>query len=304
MTLDMSVNIAGLHLKNPIMPASGTFGFGEEYADFIDLNRLGAIVVKSVTLAPRAGNPPPRLAETAAGMLNSIAWQNPGIEVFIRDKLPFLRRFDVPVIVNVAGSSIEEYVEVVERLNDIEGVAAFELNISCPNVHEGGVAFGTSVKLASQVTAAAAQAAKLPLIIKLSPNVTAVEEFALAVEAAGAQAVSLINCPTGMAIDIQSRRPVLGNIVGGLSGPAIKPIALYQVWRVAQAVKIPVIGMGGIASATDAIEFLLAGASAVAVGMNNFIDPRNMLTIIDDLERYLKEHRIDAVSELIGALRK
>ncbi|MGI6686101.1 MAG: dihydroorotate dehydrogenase [Bacillota bacterium] len=299
---DLSVEIAGLKLKNPVMPASGTFGFGEEYANFFDLNKLGAIVVKSVTLKPTRGNPPPRTVETASGMLNAIGWQNPGIDVFIQEKMPFLRAFNVPVIVNVAGKNADEYAEVARRLDGIPGVSALEANISCPNVHEGGVSIGVSAKLSAQVTKAMREASKLPLIIKLSPNVTDIAEMAKSVEAAGADAVSLINCLMGMAIDVKKRRPVLGNITGGLSGPAVKPIALYQVWQVAQTVKIPVIGMGGISSANDALEFFLAGASAVGVGMRTFIDPSCMCDIIKDLEEYLIANGIQSIKELVGTL--
>ena len=299
---NMSVEIAGLKLKNPVMPASGTFGFGEEYANFLDLNSLGALVVKSVTVGPTKGNPPPRVCETPAGMLNSIAWQNPGLEVFINEKLPFLRRFNSPVIVNVAGRSVEEYVEVAERLNRVEGVHALEINISCPNVHEGGVCFGTVPTMAAQVTSAIRKASSLPLIIKLSPNVRDIAEMAIAVEEAGADAISLINALSGVAVDIEKRRFVLGNIVGGLTGPAIKPVALYMCWQVAQVVKVPVIGMGGIVSAADAIEFLLVGASAVAVGLGNFINPSTMASVISGIKEYLIEHEIDDVQKIIGSL--
>jgi len=300
---DLTVKIGSLTLKNPVMPASGTFGFGEEYARYFDLSCLGAVVVKSVTLEPTLGNAPPRVCETPCGMLNSIGWQNPGLEVFLREKLPFLRRFDVPVIVNVAGKTVEEYAEVARRLDGVPGVAALEANISCPNVREGGMAFGTSPAAAARVTAAMRRATSLPLIVKLSPNVTDIVEVARSVVDAGADALSLINALTGMAVDLETRRPVLGNVLGGLSGPAIKPVALYMVWRVAQAVSVPVIGMGGITTARDAVEFLLAGASAVAVGTASFRDPYALPRIIQGLREYLVEHNISSVRELIGALR-
>jgi dihydroorotate dehydrogenase (NAD+) catalytic subunit len=299
----MSVEIAGIKMKNPVMPASGCFGFGEEYAKFIDLNALGAIVVKSVTLQPTIGNKPPRVCETPAGMLNSIAWQNPGLDVFLKEKLPFLRQFQTPVIVNLAGKTVQEYGDLAAELEGVPGIAGLELNISCPNVEEGGVAFGTDPVLAAEVTSNIKKRNSLPLIVKLSPNVTDITKMALAVEGAGADAISLINSLTGIAIDIQTQRPVLGNIIGGLTGPAIKPVALYMVWRVAQTVKVPVIGMGGIFRAEDAIEFLLAGAHAVAVGLGNFIKPRIMLDIIQGIEEYLINKGIDDVNALIGKLK-
>lgn len=299
---DLSVEIAGLRLKNPVMPASGAFGFGEEFAGFFDIALLGAVVVKAVSLQPISGNPPPRIAETAAGMLNSIGLQNPGLAVFLSEKLPFLRRFNVPVIVNLAGKTVEEYAELARRLDGVEGVCGLEANISCPNVREGGAAFGACPERAAAVTAAIRESSSLPLIVKLSPNVTSIEEIALAVEEAGAQAVSLINTMAGMAIDLESRRPLLGSISGGLSGPAIKPVALYQVWRVARAVRIPVIGMGGICSYRDALEFILAGASAVAVGSGNFRDPLLMPKIIEGIAGYLQRENIPRITDLIGKL--
>ncbi|MBE3580810.1 MAG: dihydroorotate dehydrogenase [Thermoanaerobacteraceae bacterium] len=298
----MEVELAGLRLQNPVMPASGTFGFGEEYAPYLDLNSLGAIVTKSVTLEPTPGNPPPRVAETPAGILNSIGLQNPGLEVFIRDKMPFLRRLRPPVIVNIAGKTLEEYVELARRLDGVEGVAALEVNISCPNVKEGGLAFGSNPDQAARVIRAVRRVTSRPLIAKLTPNVTDVVAIAQGVEAAGADALSLINTLQGMAVDWQRRRPVLGSIAGGLSGPAVKPVALYAVWRVARAVKIPVIGMGGITTATDALEFLLAGARAVAVGTANLVNPRAMAEIIAGLEDYLLKHNIEDVNQIIGAL--
>ncbi|WP_338833228.1 Dihydroorotate dehydrogenase B (NAD(+)), catalytic subunit [Moorella humiferrea] len=298
---NLAVKIAGLSLKNPVMPASGTFGFGEEYAPFIDLNRLGAIVVKTITLKPLIGNPPPRLMETPCGLLNSIGLQNPGLDVFLREKLPYLRRLSPPLIVNIAGKTIDEYAELAERLSAAEGVAALEVNISCPNVREGGIVFGTVPEMAARVTAAVKRHTHLPVIVKLTPNVTDITEVARAVEGAGADALSLINTVRGMAIDIKTRRPALANVVGGLSGPAVKPIALYAVWQVAQAVKLPLIGMGGITSAQDAVEFLLAGATAVAVGTAGLVNPKALIEIIDGLERYLLEEGIGDVKELIGA---
>lgn len=301
-TPKMEVELAGLRLQNPVMPASGTFGFGEEYAPFLDLNSLGAIVTKSVTLEPTPGNPPPRIVETSAGVLNSIGLQNPGLEVFIREKMPFLRRFRPPVIVNIAGKTVEEYVELARRLGEVPGVAALEINISCPNVKEGGLAFGSHPDQAAKVIEAVRRATPLPLIAKLTPNVTDVVAIAKRVEEAGANALSLINTLQGMAIDWQRRRPMLANLAGGLSGPAIKPVALYAVWRVARAVKIPVIGMGGIMTATDALEFLLAGARAVAVGTANLVNPRAMPEIIAGLEEYLVQNNIDDINKIIGAL--
>ncbi|WP_406676967.1 dihydroorotate dehydrogenase [Moorella sp. ACPs] len=300
--VNMAVQLAGLTLKNPVMPAAGTFGFGEEYAPFIDLNRLGAIVVKTITLQPLIGNPPPRFMETYCGLLNSVGLQNPGLEVFIREKLPYLRRFSPPLIVNIAGKTIDEYAELAERLSAAEGVAALEVNISCPNVKEGGIVFGTVPEMAARVTAAVKRHTHLPVIIKLTPNVTDITEIARAVEDAGADALSLINTVRGMAIDIKTRRPALANVVGGLSGPAIKPIALYAVWQVAQVVKIPLIGMGGIMTAHDAVEFLLAGATAVAVGTAGLVNPRALSEIIAGLEHYLLEEGVEDIKELIGAI--
>ncbi|CEP69230.1 Dihydroorotate dehydrogenase, class 1/ 2 [Moorella glycerini] len=299
--VNLAVQLAGLTLQNPVMPASGTFGFGEEYAPFIDLNSLGAIVVKTITLQPLIGNPPPRLMETYCGLLNSVGLQNPGLEVFIRDKLPYLRRFSPPLIVNIAGRTIDEYAELAERLSAADGVAALEVNISCPNVKEGGIVFGTVPDMAARVTAVVKRHTHLPVIIKLTPNVTDITEIARAVEDAGADALSLINTVRGMAIDIKTRRPALANVVGGLSGPAIKPIALYAVWQVAQVVKIPLIGMGGIMTAHDAVEFLLAGATAVAVGTAGLVNPGALCEIIAGLEHYLLEEGVEDIKELIGA---
>lgn len=297
-----AVNIAGIQMKNPVMPASGCFGFGEEYAPYVNLNELGAIVVKSVTMEETVGNPAPRVCETPAGMLNAIGWQNPGAEVFIQEKMPFLRQFSTPVIVNLAGKTAEQYALLAARLDSVEGLAGIELNISCPNVNEGGVAFGTDPKLAAEVIGKVRAATRLPLIVKLSPNVTDIAVMARAAEEAGADAISLINTFTAIAIDIKTRRPVIGNFTGGLSGPAIKPVALYMTYRVAQTVKIPIIGMGGILRAEDAIEFLLAGASAVAVGMGTFVNPTALPEVIHGIEDYLAENKFDDIHQIIGGL--
>jgi len=300
---NMSVEIAGIQMKNPVMPCSGCFGFGEDYSRFMDLNALGAIVVKSVTLQETKGNKPPRICETPAGMINSIGWQNPGLEVFINEKMPFLRQFSTPVLVNLAGKTPYEYAELAKRLDGLPGLAGMELNISCPNVDEGGLAFGVIPKLAAEVTIAVRKNTTLPLIVKLSPNVTDITTVAKAVEEAGADAISLVNAFTAMAVDSKTRRPVLGKISGGLSGPAIKPIALYMTWRVAQTVKVPIIGMGGIAKAEDAIEFLLVGASAVGIGIGTFIDPDTIMHVISGIRQYLLDNKINDVRELVGALK-
>mgnify|MGYP001007000870 CR=1 FL=1 len=298
---DLAVKIAGLHLKNPVMTASGTFGFGKEYAPFVDLNQLGAIVVKGTTLNPRLGNAGRRLVETPAGMLNSIGLENPGVEHFIAHELPNLKKFAVPVIVNISGHSIDEYRELAAIL-DIDGVAAVEVNISCPNVREGGLVFGTDCASAGSVVRAVRRATGRTVIAKLSPNVTDIVSIAKAVADAGADALSLINTLLGMAIDIRTRRPKLGNIVGGLSGPAVKPVALRLVWQVAKAVPLPIIGMGGIMTGEDAVEFLLAGATAVAVGTANFVNPRATLEVAEGIGQYLCENNLSSVQEIIGAL--
>lgn len=295
----LSVNIAGIKMKTPVMTASGTFGFGLEYSDFVDLNQVGAIVVKGTTLAPKAGNSGRRIAETPAGMLNSIGLENPGSEVFVQEIMPKLVKYDVPVIVNISGNTVEEYGELAARL-DKSGIAGLEVNISCPNVKQGGIAFGTCPDSAAQVVAAVKAETGLPVIVKLSPNVTDIALMAKAVEAAGADAISLINTLLGMAIDIRSWRPVLGNIVGGFSGPAVKPVAVRMVWQVARAVKVPVIGMGGIMSAADAIEFFLAGASAVAVGTASFVNPYAAVDVAAGIQNYLTDHGLKQVSELVG----
>lgn len=298
----LAVEIAGVRMKTPVMAGSGTFGFGEEFADFIDLNGIGAIVVKGTTLLPRAGNAGVRIAETPAGMLNSIGLENPGADSFLRDILPRLRRYETPVIVNMSGATVAEYGELAARL-DAPGVAAIELNISCPNVKEGGIVFGTDKKSAAAVTRAAKENTKKPVIVKLSPNVTDIAEIAKAVEAAGADAISLINTLLGMAIDIRSQRPVLGNVFGGLSGPAVKPVALRMVFEVSRAVNLPIIGMGGVATAEDAIEFLLAGASAVAVGTANFVNPYALDEIAAGIAAYLSERNLTHVGQLVGQLK-
>ena len=299
---DLTVAVGDWQLANPVMTASGTFGYGVEYADFVDLNSLGAIVVKGVSLLPRPGNPPPRIVETACGMLNAIGLENPGVEKFIAEKLPQLRDYSCPVVVNILGESMEEYCALAERL-DGEHIAAIEVNISCPNVKKGGVAFGTDAKMIRELTRCVREKCHKPVIIKLSPNVTDITAMALAAEEGGASAVSLINTILGMAIDIHSRRPKLANKVGGLSGPAIKPVALRMVWQVAQRVKIPVIGIGGISTVEDVIEFLLAGATAVQIGTANFVNPNAAGTIVAGLERYLVDHQIGSVKELINGLR-
>jgi len=301
--VDLSVEFAGLTLRNPVMPASGTFASGREFADFIDLARLGAVVTKGVSLQAWAGNDSPRIAETASGMLNSIGLQNLGVEAFCARDLVWLATQDVPVIVNVSGHSVEEYAAVVRRLESEPAVAAYEINISCPNVDEGGMAFGTACAPAAEVTRAVRAETKRPIILKLSPNVTDITEIARAVEAEGADAVSLINTLLGMAIDARTRRPKLARNVGGLSGPAVKPVALRMVWQVASAVSIPVIGCGGITTGEDAVEFLLAGATAVQVGTANFVDPTSAVRIVDGITEYCREQGVNRVSELIGALK-
>ncbi|HEY6006744.1 MAG TPA: dihydroorotate dehydrogenase [Geobacteraceae bacterium] len=300
---DLSVEIARIKLRNPVMTASGTFGYGEEFADYVDLERIGAIITKGLSLKPRAGNPTPRIVETPGGMLNAIGLQNVGIEAFIAKKLPFLRTVNTPVIVNLFGNTIEEYAEMARLLDRVPEVAAVEVNISCPNVKHGGIVFGTDPKAAYGVVKAVRESIMKPVIVKLSPNVTDVVEMAHACAEAEADALSLINTITGMAVDLQKRRPVLANVTGGLSGPAIKPVALRMVWQVFNAVKLPLIGIGGIVNATDALEFILAGATAVQVGTANFLDPSAAQTIAEGMERYLEEHGIDDVKELIGALR-
>ena len=292
----------GLAIKNPVMTASGTFGYGLEYGDFIDLNRLGGVLVKGTTLHPRQGNPYPRMAETPSGMLNAVGLQNKGVDYFCEHIYPTISGYDTAMIVNVSGSQVEDYIETAEKINALERIPAIELNISCPNVKEGGMAFGVTCAGAASVVRAVRAVYDKTLIVKLSPNVTDITEIARAVEAEGADSISMINTLLGMAIDAEKRRPVLSTITGGLSGPAVKPIALRMVWQTAQTVKVPIIGMGGIASATDAIECLLAGASAVEVGTYNFVDPSVTTQIVDGIEDYMHRHGFTDIQDLIGAL--
>ena len=299
--MNTEVKIAGVTFKNPVMTASGTFGSGMEYSDFVDLNRLGAVVTKGVANVPWEGNPTPRVAEVYGGMLNAIGLQNPGIDVFIERDLAFLKKYDTNVIVNVCGKTVEDYLEVVERLSDTD-VSMLEINVSCPNVKEGAIAFGQKVDSLYDITSQIKKKARQPVIMKLSPNVTDITELAKAAEAAGADALSMINTITGMKIDIHRKKFVLANKTGGMSGPAVKPVAVRMVYQTAQAVKIPIIGMGGIGSAEDAIEFLLAGASAVAVGAMNFVNPYTTVEVVEGIEAYMKQYGIENVTELIGAV--
>lgn len=298
----LTVNIGNLHLKNPVMTASGTFGYGKEYSDFIDLSRIGGIFVKGTTIRERQGNDYPRMAETPSGMLNAVGLQNKGVDYFISNIYPEIKDFDTNVIVNVSGSTIEDYVECSQKLADLDKIPAIELNISCPNVKEGGMAFGTSACSAADVTKAVRDVWNKTLIVKLSPNVTDITEIAKAVEGEGADAVSLINTLLGMAVDINKRRPVLSTVTGGLSGPCVKPVALRMVWQTYNAVKIPVIGMGGISSWQDAIEFILAGSSAIQIGTHNFIDPAISVKVVEGIKEYLDKNNINHVNELVGAL--
>ena len=299
--MNMEVTIAGVTFKNPVMEASGTFGSGMEYSEFVDLNQLGAVVTKGVANVPWSGNPTPRIAETWGGMLNAIGLQNPGIDVFVKRDIPFLKQFDTRIIVNVCGKTTEDYLEVVERLGD-EPVDMLEINISCPNVKEGGIAFGQDPKAVEAITRAVKEKARQPVIMKLSPNVTDITVMAKAAEAGGADAISLINTLTGMKIDVERRRFALANRTGGLSGPAIKPVAVRMVYQAAQAVKLPIIGMGGIANGADALEFILAGASAVAVGTANFHNPRATLDTVEGIRNYMERHGIEDVKELVGSV--
>ena len=303
-SVDMAVSLGGLSLRNPVVTASGTFASGKEFADFVDLSRLGAIVTKGVSPLPWPGNDSPRIAETASGMLNSIGLQNPGVEAFVAKDLAWLadNAADTPVIVNVSGHTLADYVVVVERLESEPGVAGYEINISCPNVDAGGMAFGTDCASAAAVTSACRAVTKRPVIVKLSPNVTDVAEIARSVQDAGADGIALINTLLGMAVDAETRRPKLARVVGGLSGPAIKPVALRMVWQVARAVSIPIVGMGGVMNATDAVEFLLAGATAVAVGTANFVDPAATMRVVDGLVEYCHRHDVGRISDLVGAL--
>jgi dihydroorotate dehydrogenase (NAD+) catalytic subunit len=299
---DLSVEIAGIRLRNPVMTASGTFGYGSEFASHLDLESIGAIITKGLSLRPKAGNRTPRIVETPGGMLNAIGLQNVGLEAFVREKVPYLRTVNTPVIVNVYGNTLEEYGELAQRLDKIHEVAGLEVNISCPNVKQGGIVFGTDPKAASEVVNLVRESTIKPVIVKLSPNVTDIVEMAHACAEAGADALSLINTLTGMAIDLQKRRPVLANVTGGLSGPAIKPIALRMVWQVAKSVKLPIIGIGGIMTATDALEFIVAGATAVQVGTANFLDPSAAQTIARDIELYLAVNGIASIREMISTL--
>jgi dihydroorotate dehydrogenase (NAD+) catalytic subunit len=299
---DLTVNIGGLELQNPVMTASGTFGYGREYAPYMDLNRLGGIVVKGLSLEPSKGNPPPRIVETACGMLNAIGLENVGIDAFIRDKLPFLETLHVPTIANIYGKTVADYARLAERMEPLDAVKGLEVNISCPNVKEGGVAFGADPRLAHEVVDAVRARTAKPLIVKLSPNVTDIALMARVAADAGADAISVINTITGMAVDLSTRRAKLANITGGLSGPAIKPIALRMVWQCARVVNIPVIGIGGIMNATDALEFMMVGATAVQVGTANFVNPDSAIGILEGMQAWLQDQGIDDVKKLIGAL--
>ena len=301
--MNAKVNLAGVELKNPVMVASGTFGSGAEYSEFVDLNRLGAVVTKGVASVPWPGNPAPRIAETASGMLNAIGLQNPGIDLFSKRDLPFLEKYDTKVIVNVCGYSTEEYLDVVERLADEPRVDMLEINISCPNVKEGGIAFGQDPKAVEAITKAVKAKAKQPIIMKLSPNVTDITVMAKAAEAGGADCLSLINTLTGMKIDIERQTLAIANKTGGLSGPAVKPVAVRMVYQVANAVKIPIIGMGGICTAEDAMEFILAGATAVSIGTANFANPYTTVEVIDGIEAYMRRHGVEDINELIGLVK-
>ena len=302
--VDLSVNIGKLKLKNPVLTASGTFGYGEEYADFVDLNRLGGFIVKGTTLNHREGNPYPRMVETPSGMLNAVGLQNKGVDYFINEIYPRIKDVDSQVIVNVSGACLEDYVKVCEKLAPLDKIEAVEINISCPNVKQGGMAFGTTCAGAESVTKAIRDAYDKTMIVKLSPNVTDIAEIARAVEAAGADAVSLTNTFLGMAINVETQRPYLSTITGGLSGACIRPIAVRMVWQVANAVKIPVVGLGGIMNGRDAVEFMLAGATAVQVGTANFVDPSVTVKIVDYIEDYMKRHSIEKATDLIGAMKR
>jgi dihydroorotate dehydrogenase (NAD+) catalytic subunit len=306
--VNLSVQLApnnprGLLLKNPVMTASGTFGYGTEYSDFVDIEKLGAVVCKGTTLESREGNPQPRLAETPSGLLNSIGLQNIGVEALIKEKAPMWATWQVPVIVNIAGESIDDYARLAARLDGVAGVSGLEVNISCPNVKSGGMEFGTDPRAAASVTKAVKKAGSLPVIVKLTPNVTSIVEIAEAVADAGADALCLINTLRGMAIDVSARKPALGNICGGLSGPAIKPVALHMVYQVAGRVKLPIVGCGGIMSAQDAVEFIMAGASAVEVGTVQFVNPRALLDVLEGIEEFMRREGVKDISELIGAAR-
>lgn len=300
--VDLRVKLGKLQMKNPVMTASGTFGYGTEYSDFIDISRIGCIIVKGITLRSRQGNAYPRMVETPSGMLNAVGLQNKGVDYFIDQIYPTIKDIDTNIFVNVSGSTVEDYIITAEKLNYLDKIPGIELNISCPNVKEGGMAFGISCLSAAQVVREVRRVYKGELMVKLSPNVTDISEIALAVEAEGADSISLINTLLGMAIDAEKKKPILSTITGGLSGPAVKPIALRMVWQVAQAVKVPVVGMGGIMNAADAIEFILAGATAIQIGTANFIDPTVTIKVLDGIEDYLKRHGYSSVNDIIGAL--
>jgi len=303
---NLEVEIAGIKLKNPVMTASGTFGYGEEFSPFIDLDKLGAMVLKGIYLKPKMGNSPPRVIETPSGMLNSIGLQNVGVEMLIKEKLPYLQKFNTPVIINISGDTIEEYVELARRLGEISeemGVAGLEVNISCPNVKKGGIIWGTDAQSTYKIINSIRKATSLPLIVKLTPNVTDIKTIAQAAEEAGADALSLINTLVGMAVDIDSHKPKLANVSGGLSGPAVKPVALWLVWQVFQTVNIPVIGIGGIIKVEDALEFIIAGARAIEIGTANFVNPRVTIEIIEGIEKYLIENNIKDINELVGSMK-
>ncbi len=300
--ISLEVDIAGLKMKNPVIAASGTFGFGREYAAYFDLSKLGGISVKGLTLEPRRGNAPPRIAETPGGILNSVGLQNPGVHAFIKNEIPFLRQHDVAILANASGSTLEDYIAITEILSDAD-VDAIELNLSCPNVKQGGMTFGATACGMSEVVTAVRKKCRKPLMVKLTPNVTDIAEIARAAEAAGADSLSLINTVLGLAIDIESQKPVLGNIMGGLSGPAVKPIAVRMVWQVARAVSIPVVGMGGISSGKDAVEFFLAGASAVMIGTAGFVDPLVWPRSVDEITDYMARHHIKDIPAMVGALK-
>jgi dihydroorotate dehydrogenase (NAD+) catalytic subunit len=298
----LDVNIGGIRMRNPVMVASGTFGYGREYADLVDLNRLGALVVKGIRSEPCDGNPTPRMVEVPGGLVNAIGLQGPGVKRFVSDYLPFLRTYDVPIIVNIWGKTISEYAEVAAALDGVKGISGLEINISCPNIKKGGLAFGTDPKMARRVISGVRKRTRLPVIPKLSPHIFHIATFARVAEEAGADAISLINTLPAMVINVETRRPVLANKVGGLSGPAIHPVAVKMVWEAAKAVKIPIIGMGGITNANEALEFILAGASAVAVGTANFTDPDTAIRVIEGMEDYLRRHRMARIKDLVGML--
>ena len=303
---NLEVEIAGIKLKNPVMTASGTFGYGEEFSPFIDLDKLGALVLKGITLKPKMGNPPPRIIETPSGMLNSIGLQNVGVERLIKEKLPYLQKFNTPVIINISGDTIEEYVKLARRLEKVfvdKKISALEINISCPNVKKGGMAWGVDSRLTYQVVNEIRKVTTLPLIVKLTPNVTDIRVIAQAAEKAGANAISLVNALVGMAIDVDSRQPKLATVSGGLSGPAIKPVALWMVWQVFQTVKIPIIGIGGIVKVEDALEFIIAGARAVEIGTANLMSPQAAIEIIEGIEKYLIENNIKDINKLVGSMK-